>query len=449
MFMENTPTFNLKAVIQMTGLSADILRAWERRYHLPEPERTSGGHRIYSQRDIAIVQWLMKKQSEGLSISNCVGLWNELTVDGVDPLSERDSFESNQSVINPLEEMGTSLDSLRKQWKKACLDFNENLADQTINTAFAIASPELVCNKVLAKGLSELGEEWYQGKITVQQEHFASGFAQRRLGRLISSTPPSNRKESILICCPSGETHSLPSVFLTFLMKRKGYKVIDLGAEVPQVQLKETIQKIRPQVIVLIAQQLVNAVELKQTAQTLASTIPVGFGGRIFATSPSPKKSIPATYLGDTLEEAPGVIENIATHKVKPGMDEITNHYLKLYELFELNHQTIIRLIPGLRSNWDSSEGKLSAAAHSLNKAVCAALFFGNLDLLLPELHWLEGFLINHLYRRDQIVDLWRRYTESIRYVMEQEAAPLIHWFDLNLSGQEMVDANIPVISTI
>ena len=44
--------FNLKAVVQQTGIKPDTLRAWERRYGLPTPERSSGGHRLYSQDDV-------------------------------------------------------------------------------------------------------------------------------------------------------------------------------------------------------------------------------------------------------------------------------------------------------------------------------------------------------------------------------------------------------------
>jgi methanogenic corrinoid protein MtbC1 len=431
----------------MTGLSADILRAWERRYHLPEPERTPGGQRIYSQRDISILQWLTAKQSEGLSISNSVGLWNELVNNGVDPLAEAHSFESDQPTIKLHGEMGISSGSLRGQWKQACLEFKENLADQVINKAFAISSPETVCTEILLKGLSELGEGWYRGEVTVQQEHFASGIALRRLGSLISSTPPSNRNETILICCSPGERHSLPTTYLTFLLRRRGYKVIELGADVPQSHLQETVKKIHPQLVILSAQQLVNAVQLKRSAQALINTVPVGYGGRIFTTSPSLNTSIPATYLGDTLEEAPGIIENFINNKSTFRMEETINPYQDLYELFELKLQTTFSLISELNSTWDSSEGSLSAATHFTNNAVSAALTFGNLDLLLPELDWVEGFLTNHHYRKDQIVDLWHRYTESIRKVMGQGAAPLINWFDLYLSRQETPGKHPPILS--
>jgi DNA-binding transcriptional MerR regulator len=40
---DTTPTYNLKVVVQETGLRPDTLRAWERRYGLPQPDRRGGG----------------------------------------------------------------------------------------------------------------------------------------------------------------------------------------------------------------------------------------------------------------------------------------------------------------------------------------------------------------------------------------------------------------------
>ena len=81
-----TPTFNLKAVVQETGLKPDTLRAWERRYGMPEPERTSGGHRIYSQEDINILKWLLERQDEGMSISRAVDMLRRLRAEGKTPV---------------------------------------------------------------------------------------------------------------------------------------------------------------------------------------------------------------------------------------------------------------------------------------------------------------------------------------------------------------------------
>jgi DNA-binding transcriptional MerR regulator len=427
--MMNTHNYNLKAVIRMTGLSADTLRAWERRYHLPQPERTSGGQRIYSRRDIAILQWLIAKQTEGVSISNAVSLWNEQLEAGLDPLQSSPSAvaahtEPSSNVITD-----NSLVSLKEQWKQACLGFNEDLANQVVNHAFAISAPEVACHEIFVKGLSELGQGWLQAEVSVQQEHFASGIALHRLGSLISLSPPASRKETILVCCPPGEEHSLSTAYLSFLLRRYGYRVIELGAKTPLEQLKETVLKVKPQLVILSAQQLVHAVHLQRSARALAQTVPVGFGGRIFTINPSLVQRIPAFYLGDSLTEVPGRIENIIHRQAGWSIDESENPYAELHDLFEHTLRTLYSLVSISKSNWDVSDGSLSAATHMLNHAISAALFFGDLDLLQPEMHWVEDFLGNRRFDRDQVTAFLRRYLESIDRTLGQEAAPLTQWF--------------------
>ncbi len=96
---DKTPTFNLKAVVRETGLKPDTLRAWERRYGVPSPDRTDSGHRLYSQHDIDTLKWLLERQQEGMSISRAVELWHRLEEDGTDPLQAAVTPGSQRAAI--------------------------------------------------------------------------------------------------------------------------------------------------------------------------------------------------------------------------------------------------------------------------------------------------------------------------------------------------------------
>src|SRR5512145_985196 len=112
--VSTTPAFNLKVVLKETGIAADTLRAWERRYGLPMPQRSAGGHRLYSQRDIETIKWLMKRQAEGLSISRAVDLWNEQLASGSDPLagSVPSGLIAASTVPGQYQAANTTLDAL-------------------------------------------------------------------------------------------------------------------------------------------------------------------------------------------------------------------------------------------------------------------------------------------------------------------------------------------------
>ena len=144
--VSTTPAYNLKVVLKETDLPADTLRAWERRYGLPVPQRTRGGHRLYSERDILTIKWLIARQAEGLSISRAVDLWNEQTASGTDPLAGTSPSTVTSSKTTPAE---TTLDTMRADWVTACLNFNETNAEQTLNQAFSIFPVEAVWQPVV------------------------------------------------------------------------------------------------------------------------------------------------------------------------------------------------------------------------------------------------------------------------------------------------------------
>src|SRR4030042_5233267 len=184
---DNTPIYNLKAVIYEVGLSPATLRAWERRYGLIKPQRTPGGHRLCARQDIEMLKWLIGRQKEGLSISSAVEMWKR------QPKSQIKTAQPTYAPLMVSGTGGTMLDELRNACLTACLVFDAQPANQTLDQAFSIASPETVCTEVLQKGLVQIGEGWYTGFISVQQEHFASALAIRRINTLlaaISTTPP-------------------------------------------------------------------------------------------------------------------------------------------------------------------------------------------------------------------------------------------------------------------
>src|SRR3974377_1419159 len=118
----DAPKFNLKAVVRETGLKPDTIRAWERRYGVPKPDRTPGRHRLYTQHDIDLLKWMNARQHEGMSISRIVDLWKSLEAQGQDPLLVAAHGMAAKPI--PLGEAG-ELANLRREWVNACLQFNE------------------------------------------------------------------------------------------------------------------------------------------------------------------------------------------------------------------------------------------------------------------------------------------------------------------------------------
>jgi MerR family transcriptional regulator, light-induced transcriptional regulator len=432
--MPNTnPIFNLKAVLKETGMGADTLRAWERRYGIPKPQRTPGGHRLYSEYDISLIKWLIARQSEGLSISRAVEMWREQTSNGKDPLETMPgprpgSFGAQAIYLSP----ETGLDALRAQWLTACLNFNEMAAEQALNQAFSLYPVETVATDLIARGLSEIGMLWYENRASVQQEHFASSLAMRRINTLISAAPSPGRPHTILIGCPPNEWHNFSGLLLALLLRRRSLNVIYLGANVPAERFEETLTAVQPSLVVLTSQQLRTVANLQQTASLLsAHGATVVYGGRIFTTQPNLTKHIPGHYLGDTLEAGIEKIETLLVNRPDaPQVVPPSNEHTKTLKGFLLKRPLIENSLNEQILPFSDNPEHIANANQFLGDNIIAALQLGDLHYIDSELDWLET-LIKVNYLPPQIVsDYLKAYANAIDNHLAENGRLLSDWLE-------------------
>lgn len=62
---DSTPVYNIGTVAEMLDLPAGTLRTWEERYGMVIPERSAGGHRLYSREQIEQLRFLVNSMAEG------------------------------------------------------------------------------------------------------------------------------------------------------------------------------------------------------------------------------------------------------------------------------------------------------------------------------------------------------------------------------------------------
>ncbi len=294
------PIYNTKAVAQETGVPADTFRAWERRYGVPRPHRTEGGHRLYSERDIAVIRWLRDRTAEGMTISQAVALmvsgndanlgWLETAVD-----TEPHSWER-----------------LNTQLQAALLDYDERRAERILGEAFALYPLDDVFFKLVQPVMVEIGEQWHQGKVSVTVEHFATQFVRRKLSSILNTYSISEGRGLLIVGCAPSEQHDLGALLLAVLLVRHGWQVIYLGPQVPLKDLLDTIQRLQPDMVCLSATTTETALELVEIGKVITRLTPpspyFGFGGRAFVVNPRIKHKIPGLYLGDTAQEGIEVV---------------------------------------------------------------------------------------------------------------------------------------------
>lgn len=88
--------------------------------------------------------------------------------------------------------------------------------------------------EVLSPAMTAIGARWETGELDISVEHRASGIAMRLVGRLGPRFVRRGRtRGAVLVGNPAGERHALPLAMLADLIRRHGWDVSDLGADVP------------------------------------------------------------------------------------------------------------------------------------------------------------------------------------------------------------------------
>lgn len=430
MSISKSSAFNLKAVLKETGITADTLRAWERRYGVPMPKRTAGGHRLYSQYDIETIKWLMSRQAEGLSISRAADMWNEQIASGLEPLA---GAASSALTVAQVGAPNSSLEAMRGNWLSACLRYETSLAEQILNQAFAAHSVEIACTEIILRGMFEIGRLWYQGKAAVQQEHFTSEMATRKLEALISATPPPSRNETVLLACPPNEIHAFPLLLLTLFLRRRGWNAIHLGANVPIDQIEETLTVTNSKLVILAAQTLVNAVHLRGMARALNKKgVASAFGGRVFNSISGLYTRIPAHFLGHTIEHSILAIEELVVNpRPAPVEERVKKSLLKTSSAFQIaRHQIEVALTNAIGTRVRPAEF-LEVANHFLGDNLVAALELGDISHISTDIYWISNLLTSHQIPVSMLPAYFAAYAQSVDKILGEDGREISVWLKL------------------
>jgi MerR family transcriptional regulator, light-induced transcriptional regulator len=250
-----------------TGVSPELLRAWERRYGLLHPIRSPGGYRLYSDADERRVRQTAELIGEGWSAAEAA----------------RGTLEATREpqAFGPAETLGPSfVADVTDRLRSAVDTMDAERAHLAFDELLSAASLESAMRDVLVPYLREVGERWAAGELSVGQEHFATNLIRGRLLSLARGWG-SGPGPSAVLACPPGEAHDLGLIMFGLVLARRGWRVTFLGADTPFESLRDAAVSLRPSLIVLAVTDRKRARRHAEDIATLAAVAPVAIGGSI------------------------------------------------------------------------------------------------------------------------------------------------------------------------
>ena len=318
------PLYNIGVVSRMTGISMATLRAWERRYSFPESGRTSGGHRLYSEKDVMQLRWVKARIDEGMQTAQSINALHHQESTGHLVLTPNEIIptqfvvsDTNLARREAIYEEGRNyMDVFRERLLEALLNRNLEKADDVIGEALVVSTPEDTILKVISPNISDMGNLWEGGEINIATEHLATNFLrQRLLSWMLGGPPPRNTKPVVMACAPD-EWHEGSLLVLGSLLRRRRWPIAYLGQALPLPDLATYVGQLQPNLVVLIAMTDKSAEHLSEWPQYMPEAATknhpiIGYGGLIFIHQPEWRLKGPGVYLGNFFEDGVNTIERL------------------------------------------------------------------------------------------------------------------------------------------
>lgn len=229
----------MKVVKRRTGLTADAIRVWEKRYGAVVPQRTKTNRRIYSDSDIERLQMLRRLTEAGHSIGRIAGLSDERLQDMLkaEHLTLRSSVPAPDLSVSDPEE-------IRVLCRKAVEDWDVSGLESTLAGASVSLSQPVWLEEVVLPLMKEIGEMWRQGSARIAQEHMATAVVRSLLGSIRASFDWSSSSAPVLVLTtPSGQLHELGALIAGVTAAADGWRVVYLGPNLPAEEIAGVAQK--------------------------------------------------------------------------------------------------------------------------------------------------------------------------------------------------------------
>src|SRR3954466_3383823 len=260
---DERPTLRIGELSRRVGVSDHLLRAWETRYGLLRPSRSTGGYRLYSEADADRIRRMKEHLAAGLSAAEA---------------DDAVRAESRGASVGASPAAGVGVTELSVALRVALETFDEPAAQAVLDRLLSDLSLATVLRDVVMPYLADLGARWQDGSASVAQEHFASFVLRGRLAGLARGWGD-GRGPLAVLACPSLELHDLALMVFGIMLNRQGWRIDYLGTSTPLDQIAAAVDQTSPDLVVLAASVPEVLEPLRGELAALAARVPLALAG--------------------------------------------------------------------------------------------------------------------------------------------------------------------------
>ena len=236
----------MRVVTRRTGLSAELLRVWERRYGVVSPGRTQTGRRLYSDAEIARLHLLYRATQGG----RMIGLIANLSDAALADLIRQDAGEPVPAARPALPTDATETSAA---FVSAALDaitrFDPPALDGALRRAAIALSATAFLESVVAPLLAQAGGRARDGSLHPVHGQLTASVVRRVLERTIDIASVPGASPGVVVATVRGQENELGAILGAAAAAAEGWSVTYLGARLPAEDIAEAAKLLRAQAV--------------------------------------------------------------------------------------------------------------------------------------------------------------------------------------------------------
>lgn len=223
--------FTIKDLENLSGIKAHTIRIWEQRYNFLKPSRTDTNIRYYSSQELKTLLNISLLNKYGYKISHINKMTEQELKSKVIALSDREAQQ--ERLVNDLITF--------------MIDLDIDCFERVLDTCILARGIEKAITQAIFPFLNRIGILWLTNHIVPAQEHLVSNIIRQKLIVGIEGVTSHRRTgRTVLLFLPEGERHELGLLYVYYLLKSHGVKVLYLGADVPLKDIEFVCGKKKP-----------------------------------------------------------------------------------------------------------------------------------------------------------------------------------------------------------
>lgn len=223
--------FTIKDLENISGIKAHTIRIWEQRYSFLKPKRSDTNIRHYTGDELKTVINISFLNKYGIKISH------------IDKMTEAEILEKMLSINVAQAQQERIVNELIQH----LIDLDMDHLDQVLLGHIHVKGIEHTVTHIIFPFLERIGILWLTNHINPAQEHLVFNIIRQKLIAAIESTSnPVNATKTALLFLPEGEHHELGLLFMFYMLKSRGIKVLYVGANIPLKDLEYIVNLKKP-----------------------------------------------------------------------------------------------------------------------------------------------------------------------------------------------------------